>query len=277
MISKEYIIYCDESIEQGTYYSNFYGGALIRSPHLNYIIKVLNDKKENLNLFGEVKWQKVSSNYLEKYILLMDEFFNLIQADKIKIRIMFTQNCHIPCNLEQYHKDNQYFLLYYQFIKHAFGLQYSNSGRQPINVRIYFDKLPDTNEKNALFKDFIYGLNRYRTFQKVGIKINREQLAEVESHKHVILQCLDVVLGSMQFYLNDKHKNKPKGSRRRGKRTIAKEKLYKHINRRIRIIYPYFNIGITTGTKDITNFWVHPYRHWRFMPKGARFDETKTK
>ncbi len=27
----QYIIYCDESVKRGDYFSNFYGGALVRS------------------------------------------------------------------------------------------------------------------------------------------------------------------------------------------------------------------------------------------------------
>ena len=77
----------------------------------------------------------------------------------------------------------------------------------------------------------------------------------------------------MQFRLNDKHKEKLPGSSRRGKKTIAKEKLYKHINSRIRDIYPGFNIGITTGKQDdITNLWKHSYRHWMFIPNDASYE-----
>ena len=83
----------------------------------------------------------------------------------------------------------------------------------------------------------------------------------------MILQCLDVLLGAMEFRLNEKHKIIPDGKRRRGKRTIAKHKLYKFINRRIREIYPNFNVGESTGLKgDNTNRWKHPYRHWKFRP-----------
>lgn len=54
------------------------------------------------------------------------------------------------------------------------------------------------------------------------------------------------------------------------KRTIAKEKVYNHINKRIRLIYPNFNIGITTGKKDnIENILLMPYRHWEFKSKNA--------
>jgi len=263
----EYVVYCDESEKSSRFYSNFYGGALIRSLDIHKVIERVNKKKNALNLYQEVKWQKVTEPYLDKYCSLMDEFFDLVKADKIKVRIMFTQKHLQPKNLQSYHREHEYFILYYQFIKHAFGLRYSNVSNNPINVRIYFDKLPDTYEKRELFKDFIHGINRWPEFKRAKIHILRDQLAEVTSHKHVVLQCLDIVLGAMQFRLNDKHKIKPTGAKRRGKRTIAKEKLYKHINAKIREIYPGFNIGITTGLqRNIANRWKHSYRHWLFIP-----------
>jgi hypothetical protein len=263
----EYIVYCDESEKSSSRYSNFYGGALIRSQDINEVVNCLEKRKQELNLHGEVKWQKVTEPYLEKYCSLMDEFFELVKKDKVKVRIMFTDNFFQPKNLQSYHREHEYFILYYQFIKHAFGLRYSNESDTPINIRIYFDKLPDTHEKRELFKDFVHGINRWPEFKRAKIHILRDQLAEVTSHKHVALQCLDVVLGAMQFRLNDKHKIKPAGAKRRGKRTIAKEKLYKHINAKIREIYPRFDIGITTGLQgNIANRWKHPYRHWLFIP-----------
>jgi len=275
---KEITLYCDESEIKGQFFSNFYGGALIKSIHANEIQRVLKDKKIQLNLHGEVKWQKVTGNYLDKYIDLMGTFFNFIKEDKIKVRIMFSQNCNVAEGLEPYHIEHEYFILYYHFIKHAFGLQYANNSSNILNVRAYFDKLPDTKEKCELFKDHIHGLNRYIEFKKGKISIDREQITEVVSHKHDILQCLDIILGAVQFRLNDKHKEIPNGSRTRGKRTIAKEKLYKFINSKIREIYPSFNIGISTGLKgDIKNRWQHPYRHWLFVPKNASFRENSTK
>lgn len=269
----EYIIYCDESEKSGHRYSNFYGGALVRLQNIQEVIDHIDKKKHELNLYREVKWQKVTGPYLDKYCSLMDEFFGLVKADKVKVRVMFTHNYFQPQNLQSYHREHEYFILYYQFIKHAFGLRYSNESGNPIKIRIYFDKLPDTKEKSESFKGFVYGINGWPEFKKAKIQILRDQLAEVTSHKHVILQCLDVVLGAMQFRLNNKHKIKPAGAKRRGKRTIAKEKLYKHINNKIREIYPGFNIGITTGLHgNIINRWRHSYRHWLFIPSDATID-----
>lgn len=108
--------------------------------------------------------------------------------------------------------------------------------------------------------------------------MNRQQIAEVNSKDHVLMQCLDVVLGAMAFRLNNKHLAKPPGALRRGKRTIAKEKLYKHISTRIRQIYPNFNVGESTGLQgNAANRWKHPYRHWKLIPKNHQRDVTKSK
>ncbi|MFA5554378.1 MAG: DUF3800 domain-containing protein [Phycisphaerae bacterium] len=274
-MTRQFIIYCDESVTKGARYSNFYGGALIRSQDIDQVIRTLEQNKKQLHLFQEIKWQKVSRSYLEKYICLMDTFFELVKKDIVKIRIMFTNENFQPQNLESYHKEHEYFILYYQFIKHIFGLRYSNDSDSPITLRIFFDRIPSNKEKRERFKDFVYGINRWPEFKKAKICIMRDQLAEVSSHHHVILQCLDVIIGAMQFRLNNKHKDKPHGSRRRGNRTIAKEKLYDHINEKIRSIYPHFNIGMTTGIQgDIANRWKHSYRHWVFMPSDVTPSET---
>lgn len=109
--------------------------------------------------------------------------------------------------------------------------------------------------------------------------IKEDQIAEIDSHEHVLLQCLDVVLGAMQFRLNDKHLEKPDDQRCRGKRTIAKENLYKMINKRIQDLYPFqFNIGISTGKKEgFESLWKDPYRHWMFLPSEREYDESKEK
>lgn len=277
-MSKELIIYCDESNITGRYFSNFYGGALVLSKDLEYVNDLLKSKKEELNFYGEIKWSKITSNYLIKYIEFIDLLFALIISGKIKIRIMFTQNRHVPRNLTQYHREHEYFLLYYQFIKHAFGLRHLETGQIPTKVRLYFDKIPDTKEKAAQFKSYLMGLNYNKHLKQKGLLFPTDSITDVHSHDHVILQSVDIILGAMQFRLNDLHKDKPEGQAQRGKRTIAKEKVYKHINRCIQNIYPNFNIGKSTSWRESpTNIWHDPYRHWLFLPSDFNIDDNKTK
>jgi hypothetical protein len=209
---------------------------------------------------------------------MMTAFFKLVSEDRVKVRIMFTQKANVVVGLTREQRENEFFLLYYQFLKHAFGLGHCNPGGSPLRVRILLDQLPDTREKAATFKGYIRGLEKSKEFRSQGIVIPEDAIAEVRSHDHIVMQCLDVVLGAMQFRLNDGHKIKPEGAQRRGARTIAKEKLYKHINRLICEIYPHFNVGVSTGTDgDLTRRWSHSYRHWLFVPGNTQRDHSRTK
>lgn len=278
MPDKEYIIFCDESEAAGKYYSNFYGGVLVGSSQYDRITTRLNAEKQRLNLFGELKWSKVTANYVAKYESLMRVFFDEMRAHHVRVRIMFRQNAHVPIGLTQDQIEGAYFRLYYQFIKHAFGLQHRPPAGLPAALKLYFDEFPDTREAATQFKGFILGLKDNPKIRQAGFTIKPEDIAEIKSHDHVLAQCLDVVLGAMAFRLNDKHREIPPGETRRGKRTIAKEQLYKVILTEIRHLKPGFNIGISTGTGgDPATRWHAPYLHWRFMPAEVEYREEMTK
>ncbi len=157
-------------------------------------------------------------------------------------------------------------------IKHAFGIKYANSDDfDDVRFSIYLDKIPDNKNQMEQFRQYLSAIPSSQGFQSSRITIAAQDIAEIDSHKHCILQGLDIILGSMHFRLNHYHKIKEKGARKRGKRTIAKEKLYNHINAKIREIYPNFNIGITTGRRDgLVDSWRHRYRHWLFTPTNSK-------
>lgn len=276
-MKKQYLIYSDESYIKGQYFSNFYGGALVEYNKLKKINDILNKKKEELHLFGEIKWSKVTATYLNKYTEIINLYFDFIKRNDIKIRIMFRQNAYVFEQLPKEKYENQFQLLYYQFIKNSFGLDFCNEfpNKNIVQLKLYFDQLPDTIEKNNEFKEHILYLNNL--FDS-NIFIKKEDIVEVNSKSHVILQCMDIILGAMNFRLNDLHKVKVEGTNKRGKTTIAKEKLYKTILSHIKEIHPYFNIGIsTTLNGDYRNLWYDTYRHWRFQTKGSKLDKSLTK
>lgn len=268
-MARELLIYCDESDISGRHFANFYGGLLVESGHLNEVETRIGSRCEALHLHDEIKWQKISERYAGKYMALMDELFDLVSERKVKLRVMFTQNYYSPARLSPDQRENGFFILYYQFIKHAFGLPHAGT-RERTRLRLLFDKLPDTDEKCSAFKGYLAGLGRSKQFRAAGMELDATCIAEVDSKHHRLLQCIDVVLGAMQFRLNDKHKEKPPGSRTRGKRTIAKERVYRHIRSRIVRIYPGFNIGRNTSVRDDwSNRWHDPYRHWLFVSSDA--------
>lgn len=279
MAKRHYTIYCDESAKKGKYFSNFYGGVILKSEDRQAIETLLRDKQAELNIFGEMKWTKITKNYEDKYIEFMNTYFDFIRSGRIKVRIMFTHNYRRAKDLTDDQRENQYFLLYYQMLKHAFGLAYSNpNSLDRIYVTTLLDEIPDTKEKLNKFRGFISGIENTSAYRGKGVYFLRDQIASVDSKEHAIMQGLDIILGSMYFRLNDLHLEKIEGERTRGKRTIAKEKVYKEINRQIRTIYPNFNIGTTTGCANgEIDRWNQPYRHWCFTATNSEIDSKAVK
>lgn len=260
-----YIIYCDESSDKGPKYCDFFGGCIIDSRDQYELTQALEKKKKELNLEREVKWTRVTENYLSKYIELIDTFFDYVQAGKIKVRIMFRSASDVSSRATNTSVDDKYFKLYYQFIKHSFGLMTIPDECTPANIIIFLDVLPDKHGKRDEFKKFLHDMPLSQDFIKSDISIRERDIIEIDSKEHVLLQCTDVVLGAMYFKLNGLNLIKPEGQMRRGKRTIAKEKLYKHIQRRINEIHPNFNVGVSTGSRTYSNpHWESPYEHWLF-------------
>ena len=269
----EYVIYCDESLGKGQYYSDFFGGALVKSSDFENVKAILESHKAALNLNNEIKWVKVTENYLQKYMEMMDVFFSFIEQGKVKVRIMFRDTQKSPTDLTRDKIDNRYSLLYYQFVKNAFGLCHRDKeDGDNVYLRIYFDEIPYPLEQRDSFKAHIYSLQKFWQFRKAGIKIRMDDLTEINSGKHVVQQCMDIVLGSMAFMLNKHNLEIPAGATERGKRTIAKEKLFYHILGHIRNLkgYENFEIYCDTPAESAVDYWRHPYRHWQFLANEFR-------
>ena len=272
-----YYIWTDESDSTGKYYANFYGGILIKSEHYEEVLQRLSTVIEEVGLKDEeIKWQKVNDYTEERYEKIMDSLFDLLSEGKAKIRIFFRQRQFEAYGLTNEQRRKEYPKLYYQFIKNDFGLIHSNPKGKRIRIRLLIDDMPLKGPDRDEFLKAIYHINELKMFQKANIHINDGDVAEVNSKKHLPLQVMDVVLGSMCFRLNDKHKERGIDGKR-AKRNIAKEKLYKHIRNRICALRPGFNIGVTTPIIKQTDLWEQPYLHWNFVPKYFTKKEGFTK
>lgn len=273
-----YYIWCDESDNEGAFYSNFYGGILIRSIDLPKVMKRLKDKVTDLHLEKEeVKWQKVNKHMFSPYMELVNLIFDLLDEDLIKIRIFFRHNKYVPKYLNRQQMNEEYSLLYYQFLKHAFGFEYSNPTDRIVDLNVALDEMPIDQVEKKKFKNYLVKLSENERFKEAKIRIKDDNVYEVDSKKFLPLQMLDLILGAICFRLNDKHKQKLPGSRKRGVRTMMKEKLYRQINFRIRQIRRGFNVGVSTGFNEPFEVWDQSYRHWSFIPRLHEVDETKTK
>lgn len=266
-------IWLDESEKHGTYYSNFYGGILVLSKNKDEVLRRMEAIRNELGIIDEIKWQKVNAYHFDKYVRLMDELFEMGKEGLLKIRIFFRHNQYEP-NLTAEKRKEEYPILYYQFIKYAFGIVFANDRE---GIRLYLDEIPLNQEDKVNFVKHLYGLNNDADFKAKGIKFVDKGISEVDSKVHLPLQFMDVILGAMCFKLNEKEKLKSDGDERSGKRTILKLKLYKYINTKIREIYPDFNIGVSTPLKKESDRWFQIYRHWSFKPKQHTRNLMRTK
>lgn len=273
---KEYVLFCDESDRRGPFYSNFYGGVRVPASQLRTVELALMEQRRALGLTSEIKWEKVGPGVVERYELFIAAFFNQIVARRVVARVMFTHNARAPVGLTPEQMGDSYYLLYYQFLKHGFGLAHLPRHAKPPRLRIYLDEIGDTREQVAKFKGFVRGLPDTKTIRAAGgLILEDSAIAEVRSHDHIIMQALDVVLGSITFRLNNKHLAKLPGETGRGKRTVAKERLYKFILGEIKRVTGKqgFNVGITTGLSEFPEGrWLDPYLHWCFTPREHVFD-----
>jgi len=268
---KEYWIFADESVQEGRHFSNFFGGCIIPARIHADVENRLRIHKARIGFLKELKWQRVSEQWLDGYKRMISHFFDELRAGHVRMRLMFRDNQSSPGNLSRKQREDGYYLLYYQFIKHAFGLAHLQDREEGTRLRLFFDQFPHTREQVVQFKRFIAGLPLSMELRDKNLKIDPSHITEVDSKEHVLLQCVDIVLGAMAFRLNEQHLDKPEGARTRGKRTIAKDKLYRHVLGEIRTLKPALNPKISTACEPFPEGrWSMPYRHWSFKPKASQ-------
>ena len=268
-------IWLDESDRHGEFYSNFYGGILVSSKHHREVMERMRSIVAEVGINDEIKWQKVNEYHYEKYLRVVDELFDLAKEGKLKIRIFFRHNQFTASRLTPDEKKADYQMLYYQFIKFAFGLPYADEDLD--SMTLFIDEIPLRQSERDEFLLHIRGMANDPVLKSKGLRIADDGIVEVNSKQHLPLQFMDVILGAICFKLNEKDKLKAEGENKIGKRTLVKLKLYKHINARIREIYPNFNIGVTTPIRVPADSWTQVYRHWSFIPKYHTRDTSRTK
>lgn len=266
--AKEYWIFADESVQEGELFSKFFGGCIVPAFRYAEIESRLAERKDEIGFGKELKWQRVTDQRLADYMSMVTSFFDEIRADRVRMRMVFQDNQTLRKRLPDELRHEPYYKLYYQFIKHAFGLAHMPQREEGTRLRLFLDRLPHTEEHTAQFKSYLAALPLNAQLRGRQIKLDPSHIAEVDSKARVLLQWVDIVRGSMAFRFNEKRLIKPAGASRRGKRTIAKEKLYKHVLSEIRTLKPHFHPKISTACIPFPEgSWSMSYRHWLFKSK----------
>lgn len=265
---KNYIIICDESSKKGANFGYFYGGAIVEEQKYYMLSDILNDYKTKFDLH-ELKRVKITEKNYKDYIKVMELFFTFVKSGDIKVRIMFSPNCELMTNIP--HSQNETFMkFYFTFIVNAFNIFYA---KENINLFVLCDDLPETKEQNNKFKECL--VSKIKTNKKPNtnkVYITKRQIQEVDSRKHVILQCIDVITGLVDFVLNT-----PMEEIKKSKRADARFKVWKSIYSIIKDLIPNFEMTKTTIPLYSHKAWNGEYKHFVYHQKiKNRFPNVST-
>ena len=252
---KRYIIVCDESTRKGKKYSYFYGGAIIEEKKYQKINEIL-ALYSSLKQLGEVKRTKITAANYRYYIELLDIFFNFIRTADVKARVMFCANKDLDILPKA--EDETYSKFYYLFIRHAFSIYYI---QEDISLRLIFDELPETKVACLKFKTFLV---KYLNVAKGAnsVSLVAKDIEEVDSKKHMILQCMDAIMGLVDFALNSSAED------RKSIRGKAKWEVWKFVLKKIQAIHPSFCIHATTYPLKSKKGWEDGYKHFVYTKRN---------
>ncbi len=252
----------------------FYGGAMVASTERQQVENELLALKAKLGLQGEIKWSQVRPFNWERVAVVLDRFFDFVEGGVVKLRYMWLdQMFQDPAALNDFHREYGYYILYYFFVVFGFGLPWHDE-KEPVNVVFFPDTLPDQPEKRKSFRQFLYRCHAAHRHDDLS-RFRFVEVGDVNSKNHVILQCVDVIIGAAGFRLNQHHVAKQKNGKR-AEATKIKEKLYDHIRKRLAQIDMgergtlSFAVGVNTGKNgDVANRWRHKFRQWDFRKPGT--------
>lgn len=263
------MIICDESTRKGHNFSYFYGGAIINESKYQKLSDILTNFKDRFGL-NELKRTKISEANYKFYIEVLDLFFTFVRSGDIKVRIMFSPNNQLMTNIP--HSQNETFIKFYEvFIKDAFSIFYA---KEDIRLRLIFDDLPETKEQCRKFKDhLIEKINSNENPLANKVYIKEEDIEEVDSQKHIILQCVDIIVGLVDFCLNTTKKEI-----KESKRAQSKYKVWEKIYGFIVEMNPNFIIKETTRPVYSNKGWKDKYKHFVYHQKRKikKFPEIST-
>lgn len=257
MQQERYVIVCDESTRHGLNYSYFYGGAMVKESKYQKINDVLSLYSMSKGL-GEVKRTKITLTNYSDYIELLDLFFTYVKSSDIKARVMFAKNEELDCLPKSV--DETYCKFYYLFLRYAFSIYYA---KQNISLRLVFDDLPETKEACKKFKSYLVtNLNSIVVNNGNKVSVISDDIEEVDSKKHMILQCMDVIMGLVDFHLNATQEE------RASKRGQARSHVWKFVMAKIYEIHENFILTETTMPIYSHRGWIDIYKHFVFKHKN---------
>ena len=248
----------------------------MRAEDREMIVAALDDLARQLGIPGEIKWRKVRPFNADRVQRVMDLFFDIIETGRAKLRVMWLPHALNAVPTDEYHVDHGYYILYYFFVIGSFALANHDEGDEVL-IEFYPDTLPDEPIKKRRFINYVMGAHRTARYgNRSPFRVVR--VADVDSKKHILLQCSDVVIGALAFLANGYDTAvQDDGTMANG--TVVRAAFARHIVERISRIHvaqcgSSYSMTESTwpgcrpdGTVLKVNNWRFAYRQWLFTTR----------
>jgi len=271
-----YEIWADEAWTHGgelNRYWCFFGGVMGPQPDVERLETELSKVKAAYGLKGEVKWSNVGGRNLKAYRAFVDCFIHLLQNTDLRFRQVFLDRSFVRVNelgvVEAKEDLDLQFLIYYQFLKHAFGLRHLPPAPPGDTNRILarLDDHSSQKHKTAL-ESFVKGLD-----PPIEVRFR-------DSAKSCRLQICDLLIGAAGSHGNKMHKRRQPGQRGMTDRQQPRYELAKYIYGKLRAVdaaergSAAFNWFESTGIDgDLANRYRYKLRIWKFIPSRYHRDK----
>jgi len=185
-------VYCDESglealSNRKAHAYTGIGGIWIPAEQRSLLKKGINDIKIKHNIFGELKWQKVSTAYFELYKDVIDFFFN---TDYIRFRVILIEAAkvdHIRFNNAD--AELGFYKFYYQLLQHWIF---------DFNDYAIFADLKKNRNKGRL-KELEHALDNSNYTSDIT------QVQALPSHESLGIQLADILTGMVTAKMNNEY------------------------------------------------------------------------
>ena len=273
---KIYEIFADEAWTQNSIplrrYWCFLGGIFGEQAELDRLDKILKAVKAKHGNHSEAKWGKITADRLPCFMEMVDCFARFVTEHNIKYRQLFYDRSYVHADTYQTAPGNLYglevqFKLYYQFIKHSFGLQHLPLQKDGAIVYLRLDDHSNQKHKDNLVR-FVQDLPRIFNRPDLKFKVSFINSAMTER-----IQICDLLMGAAGSHGNKMQSIRENGRRGMSPKQKVRESFCTHVYNHLRAIScgergtRAFNWFETTGRINVEDSFNHKIRIWKFIPK----------
>ena len=191
----EYVVYCDESCHDLSQLHDFMaiGGLWVVREAKPALLNELRNLRGEIELFGEIKWQKTSRKYLDRYQKVVDFFFD---SSSMQYRVIVVEQKRV--DYDKYHRGDEelgFYKFYYEML-----IKWLWPGHKFLILLDF--------KRNR-------GANRFKTLQAVlenalGDKERIIDLNIIDSSETPLAQICDLITGAVAASYNGIPADTPK-------------------------------------------------------------------